>query len=36
LYPDADVDTGDWATTPLWSKVEEETADGTVISATAS
>lgn len=36
LYPDADVDTGDWVTTPLWSKVDEVTAGGDVISSTAS
>ena len=34
--PDADVTTTGWTTTPLWSKVDEATADGTVITATAS
>ncbi len=34
--PDADVTTTGWSTTPLWSKIEESSADGTVISATAS
>ena len=36
LYPDADLATGGWATTPLWSKVDETSADGTVISDTSS
>jgi hypothetical protein len=34
--PDADVTTTGWSSTPLWSKIEEESADGTVITATAS
>lgn len=34
IYPDADVATADWVTTPLWSKIEEVTADGTVITDT--
>jgi hypothetical protein len=33
--PDADTVTTGWTATPLWSKIEEETADGTVITATA-
>jgi hypothetical protein len=33
--PDADVADGGWTTTPLWSKIEEETADATIITATA-
>jgi hypothetical protein len=36
IRPDADIDTTGWATAPLWSKIEEETADGTVITATSS
>lgn len=36
LRPDADVTTTGWTTTPLWSKIEETSADGTVITATAS
>jgi hypothetical protein len=36
LRPDADIVTTGWATAPLWSKIEEESADGTVITATAS
>lgn len=36
LRPDADVTTTGWSTAPLWSKIEEEVADGTVITATAS
>lgn len=36
IRPDADVTTTGWTTTPLWSKIEEESADGTVITATAS
>lgn len=35
IRPDADVVATSWATAPLWSKVEEETADGVVITATA-
>lgn len=34
--PDADTDADSWTTTPLWSKVNEVSADGTVITATAS
>lgn len=33
--PDADVTTTGWSSTPLWSKIEESSPDGTVISATA-
>lgn len=36
LRPDADIVTTGWATAPLWSKIDEESADGTVITATAS
>jgi hypothetical protein len=38
VYPDADVTTTGWTTTPLWSKIDDDPAspDGTVISATAS
>jgi hypothetical protein len=36
IRPDADNAAGGWATTPLWSKVDEVTAGGDVISATAS
>jgi hypothetical protein len=36
LRPDADTADGGWTTTPLWSKVDEASADGTVITATAS
>jgi hypothetical protein len=36
VRPDADVTTTGWTTTPLWSKIEETSADGTVITATAS
>jgi hypothetical protein len=36
LRPDADVTTTGWTSTPLWSKIEETSADGTVITATAS
>lgn len=36
LRPDADIVTTGWATAPLWSKIEESAADGTVITATAS
>jgi hypothetical protein len=35
LRPDADVATTGWATAPLFSKVNEVTADGTVITGTA-
>lgn len=35
LRPDADTADGGWTSTPLWSKVDEESADGTVITATA-
>ena len=34
--PDADTAEGGWTTAPLWSKVEEEAADATIITATAS
>jgi hypothetical protein len=33
--PDADTTTTGWTTTPLWSKIEEVIADGTVVTATA-
>ena len=36
IHPDGDIVTTGWSTAPLWSKIEEETADGTVISGTAS
>jgi hypothetical protein len=36
IYPDADVSTTGWATAPLWSKIDEASPDGTVITATAS
>jgi len=36
IYPDADTATTGWSSTPLWSKVDEASPDGTVISATAS
>lgn len=36
LRPDADTVTTGWATAPLFSKVNEASADGTVITATAS
>jgi hypothetical protein len=36
IRPDADITTTGWTTTPLWSKIEETSADGTVITATAS
>jgi hypothetical protein len=36
IYPDADTTTTGWTTTPLWSKIDEISADGTVITATAS
>lgn len=36
VRPDADVTTTGWSTAPLWSKIEEASADGTVITATAS
>lgn len=36
IRPDADIVTTGWATAPLWSKIEEASADGTVISGTAS
>lgn len=36
LRPDADLATTGWNTAPLWSKIEEETADGTVITGVAS
>lgn len=34
--PDADVSTTGWSTAPLFSKINESSADGTVITATAS
>lgn len=34
-YPDADNATGGWASTPLWSKIDEVSPDGTVITCTA-
>lgn len=36
IRPDADIATTGWATAPLWSKVDESSPDGTVITATAS
>lgn len=36
LRPDADIGTTGWTTTPLWSKIDEDVADGTVISGVAS
>ena len=36
VRPDADTTTTGWTTTPLWSKVDEASAGGDVISATAS
>lgn len=36
LRPDADNAAGGWTTTPLWSKVDEATPGGDVITATAS
>ena len=36
LRPDGDLATTGWSTAPLWSKVDEETADATVITATMS
>jgi hypothetical protein len=36
LRPDADTTTTGWTSTPLWSKIEEEAADGTVITGVAS
>ena len=35
LRPDADNADGGWATTPLWSKIDEVSPDGTVITDTA-
>jgi hypothetical protein len=35
VRPDADIVTTGWATAPLWSKIEETSPDGTVITATA-
>lgn len=35
LRPDADITTTGWATAPLFSKINEASADGTVITATA-
>ena len=35
LVPSGDTTTTGWAATPLWSKIEEITADGTTITATA-
>jgi hypothetical protein len=36
LRPDADTTTTGWTSTPLFSKINESSADGTVITATAS
>jgi len=36
LVPDGDIVTTGWAPAPLWSKVDELSADGTVITGTAS
>lgn len=36
LRPDADIDATGWATAPLWSKIEEAAADGTVVTGVAS
>jgi hypothetical protein len=36
LRPISDIDANAWTPTPLWSKVEETSADGTIITATAS
>lgn len=36
LRPDADLDAASWTTTPLWSKVDEASPGGDVISATSS
>lgn len=36
IRPDGDLATTGWSTAPLWSKIAEETADGTVISGLAS
>lgn len=36
VRPDADTTTTGWTSTPLWSKIEESSPDGTVITATAS
>jgi hypothetical protein len=36
LRPDADIVTTGWTATPLWSKIEETSADGTVVTGTAS
>lgn len=36
LRPDADTDADSWTTAPLWSKVDEASAGGDVITATAS
>lgn len=36
IRPDGDIVTTGWATAPLWSKIEEETPDGTIISGVAS
>jgi len=35
IRPDADTDASTWTTTPLWSKIDEVTAGGDVITATA-
>jgi hypothetical protein len=35
VRPDADTTTTGWTATPLWSKIEESSADGTVVTATA-
>lgn len=36
LRPDADLATSGWTTAPLWSKIDEDSADGTVITGVAS
>lgn len=36
IRPDGDLATTGWSTAPLWSKINEETPDGIVISAVAS
>lgn len=36
IRPDGDIVTTGWSTAPLWSKIEEETPDGTIISGVAS
>lgn len=36
LRPDADIDATGWSVAPLWSKIEEDVADGVVITGVAS